>query len=190
MLTTHFARATKATVIAFATLLGLAISAQAAPLVETPSLADAVKSGTVPAIEQRVPGQQVTMVLELAEPMTSTARYTLQLVDRPAGCLVTWTMEGRHNLVGRVFGLFLIGYGLARVFVEQFRQAALMDALVALQIGKNLPLRPRQARAARVLLETLAQQPRNVMHEKTESLEIVIHDVRSGRKTGNKFTVC
>ena len=71
-----------------------------------------------------------------------------------------------------------------RLDFEQLRQTALMDALVALQIGQNLPLRPRQARTARMLLETLAQQPRNVMHKKTESLAIVIHNVRSGSKTG------
>jgi hypothetical protein len=58
-------------------------------------------------IQQSVPGEKVVLALEFLEPMKSTATCALTLAARPTGSLVTWSMEGNHNFLGRAAGVFL-----------------------------------------------------------------------------------
>jgi hypothetical protein len=58
-------------------------------------------------IEESVPGQKVGMKLEFVEPMASTATCVLTLAGTPTGSVVTWSMEGNHNFVGKAFGMFM-----------------------------------------------------------------------------------
>jgi hypothetical protein len=58
-------------------------------------------------IEESVPGHRVGMKLVFVEPMASTATVALALAGAPTGSLVTWSMQGNHNLLGRVVGLFM-----------------------------------------------------------------------------------
>lgn len=58
-------------------------------------------------IEESEPGQKVGIELEFVKPMKSTATYTLTLVGTPTGSLVSWSMAGNHNVLGKAFGLFM-----------------------------------------------------------------------------------
>lgn len=58
-------------------------------------------------IEESVAGQKVGVKLEFLEPMESTATCALTLAGTPTGSLVTWSMDGNHNFVGKAFGLFM-----------------------------------------------------------------------------------
>jgi hypothetical protein len=58
-------------------------------------------------IEESVPGQKVGMKLEFVEPMESTATCALTLAGTPTGSFVTWSMDGNHNFIGKVFGMFM-----------------------------------------------------------------------------------
>ena len=58
-------------------------------------------------IEESVPGQKVGMRLEFVKPMKSTATCALTLVGTPTGSLVTWSMDGNHNFIGKAFGIFM-----------------------------------------------------------------------------------
>ena len=59
------------------------------------------------AIEESVPGHRVGMKLVFVEPMASTATVAPALAGAATGSLVTWSMQGNHNLLGRVVGLFM-----------------------------------------------------------------------------------
>lgn len=58
-------------------------------------------------IEESVPGQRVRIRFEFVEPMASTATHALTLAGTPNGSLVTWSMDGRHNFLGKVLSLFM-----------------------------------------------------------------------------------
>ena len=58
-------------------------------------------------IEESVPGQKVGMKLEFVKPMASTATCALSLAGTPTGTSVTWSMDGKHNFVGKAFGMFM-----------------------------------------------------------------------------------
>lgn len=58
-------------------------------------------------IDQSVPGQKVGIKLEFEEPMKSTATCALTLAGTPTGSLVTWSMDGNHNFLGKAMGLFM-----------------------------------------------------------------------------------
>lgn len=58
-------------------------------------------------IEESVPGQKVGMKLVFVEPMASTAACTLILAGTPTGSVVTWSMAGDHNFIGKALGLFM-----------------------------------------------------------------------------------
>lgn len=58
-------------------------------------------------IEESVPGQKVGIKLEFVAPMKSTATFALTLAATPTGSVVTWSMAGQHNFVGKAFGLFM-----------------------------------------------------------------------------------
>lgn len=58
-------------------------------------------------IEESVPGQKVGMQLEFVKPMKSTATLALTLAGTPTGSLVTWSMDGNHNFLGKAMGLFM-----------------------------------------------------------------------------------
>ena len=45
------------------------------------------------------------------------------------------------------------------LYLKHFSKACLVDALIVGEIGKGLPLRPRQPKPLRALLEPLAKQP-------------------------------
>lgn len=65
-----------------------------------------VGKGTM-TIEESVPGQKVGMKLEFVKPMASTATCALTLTGTPTGSLVTWSMDGNHNFIGKAFGMFM-----------------------------------------------------------------------------------
>jgi hypothetical protein len=58
-------------------------------------------------IEESVPGQKVGMTLVFVAPMASTATCALTLAGTPTGSLVTWSMDGNHNFIGKAVGLFM-----------------------------------------------------------------------------------
>lgn len=58
-------------------------------------------------IEESVPGRKVGMQLEFVKPMKSTATLALTLADTPGGSIVTWSMDGNHNFLGKAMGLFM-----------------------------------------------------------------------------------
>src|SRR5258705_13869541 len=59
-----------------------------------------------------------------------------------------------------------------RLDLQQIGQAALVDAFVLRQVGQDLPLRTREAGAARVLLEAFPEQSRDVMQQKPKCRRI------------------
>ena len=58
-------------------------------------------------IEESVPGRKVGINLEFVKPMASTATCALTLAATPAGSIVTWSMDGNHNFMGKAFGMFV-----------------------------------------------------------------------------------
>lgn len=58
-------------------------------------------------IEESVPGQKVGMQLEFVKPMKSTASVALTIAGTPTGSIVTWSMDGNHNFLGKAMGLFM-----------------------------------------------------------------------------------
>lgn len=56
-----------------------------------------------------------------------------------------------------------------RLNVEDVGKRALLDALVACEIGEHLPLRAGEPEFARVLLETLPQKARGVIDQEAKS---------------------
>ena len=58
-------------------------------------------------IEESVPGLKVGIKLEFVKPMASTATCALTLAGTPTGSVVTWSMDGNHNFIGRAFGIFM-----------------------------------------------------------------------------------
>jgi hypothetical protein len=58
-------------------------------------------------IEESVPGQKVAIKLVFVKPMASTATSTLTLAPTTTGSLVTWSMDGHHNFLGKALGLFM-----------------------------------------------------------------------------------
>ena len=62
--------------------------------------------GTMTILES-VPGQKVGMKLEFVKPMASTATCALTLASTPTGSIVTWSMDGHHNFIGKAAGLFM-----------------------------------------------------------------------------------
>jgi hypothetical protein len=39
--------------------------------------------------------------------MASTATCALTLAGTPTGSFVTWSMDGKHNFIGKAFGIFM-----------------------------------------------------------------------------------
>src|SRR5882757_8032743 len=62
-----------------------------------------------------------------------------------------------------------------RFDLQQIGQAALVDAFVLRQIGEDLPLRAREAGAARVLLKAFPEQSRDVMQQKPKCRRVRVH---------------
>src|SRR5258707_7810464 len=62
-----------------------------------------------------------------------------------------------------------------RLDLQEIGQAALVDAFVLRQIGQDLPLRTREAGAARVLLKASPQQSRDVMQQKPKCRRVRVH---------------
>jgi carbon monoxide dehydrogenase subunit G len=58
-------------------------------------------------IEESVPGQKVVIKLEFVKPMASRATSALTLAGTATGSLVTWSMDGNHNFIGKAFGMFM-----------------------------------------------------------------------------------
>lgn len=58
-------------------------------------------------IAESVPGRKVGIQLEFEAPMKSRAACGLTLGDAPSGTVVTWSMDGRHNFLGKAIGLFM-----------------------------------------------------------------------------------
>jgi len=88
-------------------------------------------------IEESVPGQKVRITLEFVKPMASTAACALTLAGTPTGSLVTWSMDGNHNFIGKAFGMFMdmdkmlggdIEKGLARL--KTAAEAAAADQIL------------------------------------------------------------
>jgi hypothetical protein len=62
-----------------------------------------------------------------------------------------------------------------RLDVEKLGEAALIDTLVSGEVSQDLPLRTREARPACVLLESLSQEPRDIVQQEAESRLIIPH---------------
>lgn len=58
-------------------------------------------------IEESVPGQKVGVKLEFVKPMASTATCALTVAGTPTGSVVTWSMDGNHNFIGKAAGMFM-----------------------------------------------------------------------------------
>ena len=58
-------------------------------------------------ITESLPTQKVGLALEFVKPMASKALYALTLEPTPTGSAVTWSMDGKHNFLGKAFGLFM-----------------------------------------------------------------------------------
>jgi hypothetical protein len=58
-------------------------------------------------IEESVPGQKVGIKLQFLKPMASTATCALAIAGTGAGSIVTWSMDGNHNFLGKAFGVFM-----------------------------------------------------------------------------------
>jgi carbon monoxide dehydrogenase subunit G len=58
-------------------------------------------------IEESVPGQKVVIKLEFVKPMASLATLVFTLAGTPTGTLVTWSMAGDHNFIGKAFRVFI-----------------------------------------------------------------------------------
>jgi hypothetical protein len=58
-------------------------------------------------INESVPAQKVGLALEFVRPMASKALYVLTLERTPAGSSVTWSMDGKHNFLGKAFDLLM-----------------------------------------------------------------------------------
>ena len=92
-------------------------------------------------IEESVPGRKVGITLEFVKPMASTATCALTLAGTPTGSLVTWSMDGNHNFIGKAFGMFMdmdnmlgtdIEKGLAQLkTVAEGKQVAIAAAAAA-----------------------------------------------------------
>lgn len=92
-------------------------------------------------IEESIPAERVRIKLVFVKPMASTATCTLTLTRTLTGSLVTWSMAGQHNFIGKAFGLFMDmdmmlgsdlekGLALLKTLAED-RQAAIADAAAA-----------------------------------------------------------
>ena len=86
-------------------------------------------------IEESVADQRVRIKLEFVKPMASTSTCALTIAGAPTGSLVTWSMDGNHNFLGKALGIFMnmdnmlgtdIEKGLARLktAAEAARSAA------------------------------------------------------------------
>jgi hypothetical protein len=49
----------------------------------------------------------VGIKLEFVKPMASRAILALTISASPSGSMVTWSMDGNHNFIGRAFGLLM-----------------------------------------------------------------------------------
>ena len=58
-------------------------------------------------IEESVPNQKVVVKLEFEKPMKSTSISTLTLAATSTGSTATWSMDGKHNFVGKALGVFM-----------------------------------------------------------------------------------
>lgn len=58
-------------------------------------------------IAESSPSQKVGIRLEFVAPMTSTAMCVLTIASTSTGALVTWSMDGTHNFIAKVFGMFV-----------------------------------------------------------------------------------
>lgn len=65
-----------------------------------------VGKGTM-TIEETVLPEKVRIRLQFEKPMKSTGAWILAIDRAPAGSLVTWSMDGNHNFLGKAFGLFM-----------------------------------------------------------------------------------
>ena len=59
------------------------------------------------ALQESVPGQRVRIRLDFVKPMRSTSFCTFGIAGTPSGSTVTWSMDGNHNFIGRILGLFM-----------------------------------------------------------------------------------
>jgi len=82
-------------------------------------------------IEESAPSQSVRIKLEFEKPMKSTSISSFTLAGTSTGTAVTWTMEGKHNFVGKAMSVFMnmdkmlggdIEKGLARLKTASERQ--------------------------------------------------------------------
>ena len=70
-------------------------------------------------IQESVAGQKVGIRLEFVKPMKSTAELALHIERTPAGSLVTWSMDGNHNFIGKAFGTFVDMDGMLAADIEK-----------------------------------------------------------------------
>jgi len=94
-------------------------------------------------IQESVPGQKVGIQLEFVEPMKSTADCALTLAGTPTGSMVTWSMDGNHNFIGKVFGLFMNMDNMLGADIE--KSLAELKTVAEGKSAANAPGAPAQA---------------------------------------------
>lgn len=82
-----------------------------------------VGKGTM-TIAESVLHEKIRIRVEFVKPMKSTPVWSIAIARTPTGSVVTWSMDGHHNFLGKAFGLFMdmdkalgtdIEMGLARL---------------------------------------------------------------------------
>lgn len=53
------------------------------------------------------PNERIALSLEFIEPFASVASTAFQFKARDGGCLVTWSMSGENDFMGKAFSLFM-----------------------------------------------------------------------------------
>lgn len=58
-------------------------------------------------ITESVPNERIQMRLDFVRPMESTSTVEFAFNPEPQGTLVTWSMWGKNNFIGKAFGLVM-----------------------------------------------------------------------------------
>src|SRR5690606_29118338 len=92
-----------------------------------------VGEGTMTILESRSP-EQIGIQLEFVKPMeaTNTTEFSFETEDDKT--LVTWTMAGENNFMGKAFGLFMD--------IESMVGAQFEQGLAAMKAAAEAPAQP------------------------------------------------
>lgn len=65
-----------------------------------------VGAGKLAIIDSK-PNERIEIQLDFYEPMEGTNATVFEFKQEGAGTVVTWTMSGKNNFIGKAFGLFM-----------------------------------------------------------------------------------